>query len=242
MEKELYLTFDIDWASDEVIQDLIDLLEHYNVKATFFVTHESAVIKKIRLHSLIELGIHPNFNNLLNHSRPEIDAVSILDEMKRIVPEAVSVRSHSLFSNSRLINEFVSRGYKYDLNMFIPSWSKIECKAYKEVNGIVRMPYFWEDDIHAYAIKQNVEQNWSVDKYLQIKGLKVFDFHPIHVFLNTEDLVRYDGCRSVLKNFLQLKQHCNDYSNPGTRFFLLSLIEKGKYEGFEFKKISEVNY
>ncbi len=28
-------------------------------------------------------------------------------------------------------------------------------------------------------------------------GLKVFDFHPIHVFLNTENLERYEGSRSL---------------------------------------------
>ena len=34
-----FLTFDIDWASDEVLGYCIDLVESFGVKATWFATH-----------------------------------------------------------------------------------------------------------------------------------------------------------------------------------------------------------
>ena len=39
--KKIYLTFDIDWAHDEIIQDVILILEEYSASATFFATHKS---------------------------------------------------------------------------------------------------------------------------------------------------------------------------------------------------------
>lgn len=48
-DKSLFLTFDIDWASDEIIQDTLDILKENEVKATFFITHESELfIKSLR--------------------------------------------------------------------------------------------------------------------------------------------------------------------------------------------------
>ena len=193
----------------------------------------------LKNHSLIELGIHPNFNNLLNETHSEKDAVAILDTIQSIVPDAVSVRSHSLFQSSRLYNLFRERGFEYDLNMFIPNWSGIACQPYCEVNGIVRMPYFWEDDIHAYAIEQNIEMNWDTDRFLAVKSLKVFDFHPIHVFLNMENLERYEKSRVHLRSINDLQLCVNEYNQPGTRTFLVNLISSGKKSGYEFLKISD---
>ena len=38
---KMFLTFDIDWCSDEVLLYTLDIIEKYNIKATFFVTHET---------------------------------------------------------------------------------------------------------------------------------------------------------------------------------------------------------
>lgn len=61
----IFLTFDIDWAHDDVLNDTIDLVEDAGVAATWFVTHDTPVLDKLRANSKFELGIHPNFNFLL---------------------------------------------------------------------------------------------------------------------------------------------------------------------------------
>lgn len=45
----LYLTFDVDWACDEVLADTIDLVEEADVCATCFVTHDAPLLKRLRL-------------------------------------------------------------------------------------------------------------------------------------------------------------------------------------------------
>ena len=35
-QDRVFLTFDIDWAHDEVLEDTLNLVSDYNVKATFF--------------------------------------------------------------------------------------------------------------------------------------------------------------------------------------------------------------
>ena len=65
-EDKIFLTFDIDWCSDEVLSFTLDIIEKNNIKATFFVTHETLLLERMRDNPKIELGIHPNFNFLLN--------------------------------------------------------------------------------------------------------------------------------------------------------------------------------
>ena len=55
------LTFDIDWAPDWMIEEVASILIEHNVKTTWFVTHASPAIDKLRqMPELFELGIHPN--------------------------------------------------------------------------------------------------------------------------------------------------------------------------------------
>jgi len=59
---KIFLSFDIDWAIDEAVESLADMLEARGVAATFFVTHDSPVLARLASNPLFELGIHPNFD------------------------------------------------------------------------------------------------------------------------------------------------------------------------------------
>ena len=63
---KLFLTFDVDWCSDEVLSYTLDIVEKYDINSTFFITHQTALLDRMRENPKIELGIHPNFNPLLN--------------------------------------------------------------------------------------------------------------------------------------------------------------------------------
>ncbi|WP_203363283.1 polysaccharide deacetylase family protein [Bacillus sp. REN10] len=93
-ENTIFLTFDFDWACDEVISYTIDLLNKHDVPATFFVTNDTPILNKLKYNSNFELGIHPNFNDLLAGTSHEA-AETVISKIKKIVPDAVSVRSHS---------------------------------------------------------------------------------------------------------------------------------------------------
>ena len=42
------LTFDTDWAPDYAIDYVVKKLEKWNIRATWFVTHDSQVIQKLK--------------------------------------------------------------------------------------------------------------------------------------------------------------------------------------------------
>lgn len=215
----IYLTFDIDWASDEVLSYTIDLLETYGARATFFVTHDTKLLNRMRKNPNFELGIHPNFNFLLNGSH-ELGAnyKEVIERLLEIVPEAKSVRSHSVTQNSHILGAFQELGLTHDSNHFVSVIADIELKPWLLWNGLIRCPYFWEDDVH-YTEKDD----YTVDQLLMRKGLKIFDFHPIHVFLNTEHATRYEESKYCHRNWTELQSFKNtDY---GTENILIEILE-----------------
>jgi polysaccharide deactylase WbmS-like protein/formyl transferase-like protein len=136
-------------------------------------------------------GIHPNFNPLFDPGRAA-SAASVLDELMAIVPEAKSVRSHSLLQSnrSRLLREFAARGLTHDANMFLPF----------EATGLVAP---WRDLSASCAfLNAGRAMSRSAPKACRRRrrrdenGVPVtIDFHPIHYFLNTAQLQDYESCR-----------------------------------------------
>ena len=215
---DIFITIDIDWACDDVLHDTINLLENAGVSATWFVTHDTPILNRLRANKNFELGIHPNFNNLLS-GEGGIDFRKIIDNLLEIVPEAISARSHSLTFNAHILSYFKEVGIKYDCNQYIPNYSGIEINPWLHFNGMVRVPHFWEDDC---AFSGSLD--YGLDNLILLNGLKVFDFHPIHIYLNSENIERYNCAKRFLdlpKELLNLR-----FAGHGTRDFFTMLIRK----------------
>ena len=216
--EKVFLTFDIDWACDAVLTDVIDFVEAAQVQVTWFVTHLTPLLSRLRANPNFELGIHPNFNFLLTgQTKCGIDAKDVCKRLLDIVPEAKSVRSHFMTQNSDFLELFARMGLTHDCNHYVPEQSEIELRPWILWNGLVKVPHFWEDDLALLYAK-----NTPVQALKSRKGLKVFDFHPIHVFLNTENLKRYDQSRPHLGNVAELIMHRNP--GQGTRTALEKLL------------------
>jgi hypothetical protein len=215
-----YLTFDVDWASDDVINYTIDILEKYNAKATFFITHDTKILDRLRKNPNFELGIHPNFNFLLNGSTEKgLNYNQVIENILKIVPEAVSVRSHSMTQNSNILDAFKKFGLTHDCNHFISNSSGIKLKPWVLWNGLIRCPYFWEDDI--YVMEKNKRDiNYTCSQ----EGLKIFDFHPIHIFLNMSKISQYESTRKYHNDYGILKKYRNQ--EYGTENILKFILEK----------------
>ncbi len=225
-ESNAYITLDIDWAHDYVIEDTVNIIERANIQATWFVTHDTPILKRIAENPNFELGIHPNFNYLLEgSSRNGSNSKEVIERLMSIVPSAKSIRSHSLTQSTRLIDLFQSFGLMHEVNQFIPFHAGIKLKPWKTWNGIYRVPYCWEDDIHLlYTSHNDINQLDPSDILISNNGgLKIFNFHPIHVFLNTEKLDRYENTRELQNN--PQKLILNRYVGHGTRSRLISLLE-----------------
>ena len=94
-ENNFFLTFDVDWAHEEIIADTLNLLYNHDASATFFATHESSVLKSVIEDKKHEVGIHPNFNDLINNTCVGENAESRLKNLLELFPSAKSIRSHS---------------------------------------------------------------------------------------------------------------------------------------------------
>lgn len=235
-EKNIYLTFDMDWACDELMDYLYNLLDKYDLYATVNVTNKFASMDKYINDERIELGIHPNFNPMLDGKICK-EKETVIKECKELAPEAVVARSHSLTTSSGITNLLHSSGIKYELNYYIPPHEGI-CIRPWEKGGVLQIPFFYEDDL--YLMEEcDFKPEFYLDK--DIHMLRVFNFHPIHLFLNCENLNRYDGIRNNYKDYEYIKKYINtrDY---GIYNFFCELVETAKKEGYQFKKISGIEY
>jgi hypothetical protein len=220
----VYISLDMDWACDEVLEYAIDLVEESDIKATFFITHGTPLLSRLRNNSNIELGIHPNFNPLLDKDHGT-SAYEILRDIHDIVPEAISVRSHALMTGSLLSDLFYKEGLRIESNTYYYAGrgNMIPPPAYDPC-GILRVFHFWEDDCHSAWIDKNVEHDWNVHRFLNLEGVKIFDFHPIHLFLNTEKTQRYESCRAFHRKPSELIDHRNT-NGCGTYTFFTDLVD-----------------
>jgi hypothetical protein len=214
---KIFLTIDIDWAPDFVLEQTYDLFNKAKIPATWFITHDTPFNNKLFSNSLFATGIHPNFNPLLQGSPNSAD--SILNEMKTLVPGAVTVRSHSLTQSSVLLNLFAEKGFRFDLNTFIPMHSWISVRPVQHWGGVWQLPHVWEDDIHCYY---NLTYPDVLKQIREYQGLLILDFHPIHLFLNTEKFSRYFSVKNNMSDMELLRKNiCDSY---GTRNFFSELI------------------
>lgn len=218
-QNSCFLTIDVDWASDDVLLDTINIIEASDVPATWFITHDTVLLKRLSANPKFELGIHPNFNYLLcGESTNGRNAEEVLDRILTIVPNAQSVRSHSMTQSAILQDIFHKKGLLFDLNCFIPEQSYLSLKPWKLWNNLTIVPYFWEDNLACMY-----SQNSPIEQLTQREGLKVFDFHPIHIFLNTENLERYEKARPFQRSAKDLAQFKNT-QRAGTRTALEYLL------------------
>lgn len=239
MKKDIFLTFDMDWASDEVLQDFYELICELDICGTLFVTHDTKLLDVFRRDGRLELGIHPNYNMLLDGSAESDSVESVIATLKRIVPEAVTVRAHCLASSSLILNEYKKYGLKYDLNILYPPKRGDCIQCFHNIAGLISIPFIFEDDVYMMYTEKE-----SIDFYVgegYFEAPRVFNFHPIHLFLNTDKHKTYENAKPYLSDHGRLKKFCNK-NTAGARNWLIELVNIAKAEGYTFKKIGDGNW
>lgn len=158
-----FLTFDIDWVSDEVLGYCIDLVESFGIKATWFATHTTPLLERLRANPNFELGIHPNFLPLLNGDfMYGKNYQEVLCYYMDIVPEATAMRAHSLATSSRILIKAKEMGITHESNLCIPLQATKEQKLlapFINWDGLTRCPYHYADDVACmYGVLEDVSQ------------------------------------------------------------------------------------
>lgn len=232
MDKCYALTFDIDWAPDFAILHCLELLENAGCKGTFFATHSTSLNNVIveRGHNL---GIHPNFLPGSSHGS---DVQEIISECLNYAPDAWCMRTHALLQSTPLLHEIFSKfpQLKLDVSLLMHR-SAFAHKIKWEIDGVSfdRLLYNWEDDAQFSRFKKDKLPD------LFFGELTVFDFHPIHVFLNSTDGSEYHNLK-LEQSHLSLsslnKQVVERYVNHGlgTQSYLKEVLaSKNKCIGLD---------
>lgn len=213
------LSFDIDWASDEVLNYVIDIVEEAQVKCCFFVTHNTPVLERIRKDKKFELGIHPNFNPLIQNNSTK-SADEILTDLKAIVPEATVFRSHSLTTSGSFLGLYKKHGANYLSNYMMNGVKNIQ--PFYQVNGQIEVPIYYADDGELFLTSNPDIPRKKTPFDKPNDGIQVYNFHPIHVALNCTNIDDYQQSKNEALDV----QRINYYSENrvGIKNKLLELI------------------
>lgn len=220
---EYHLTFDIDWAPDESIALCLSMLQEAGVKATFFTTHRTDLNKEITQQGH-ELGIHPNFLPNSSHGK---SVKEIIDSCLAFAPNARFMRTHALVQSSPLLCEIFGHYSQLttDISLFMQGAEYVQ-KSHFNFDGVTfeRILYNWEDDA---TFGMN---DFDYTKAAFHGARTIYDFHPIHVHLNSTDGSEYGALKKAFagKPLMQLSgQEVDEFKNhdAGVRHFLQSVLD-----------------
>jgi polysaccharide deactylase WbmS-like protein len=221
---DVVATLDVDWAPDFAIDFTAELLAGEGVRSTWLVTHASPAIERLAARpDLFELGIHPNFAAGSSHGNtPQ----AVLDHCMDLLPGARTMRAHSLVTSSPLMNLVVAESpIVADLSIFLPHAPALAPVPYTFGGRTVyRIPFYWEDD-YEYGLET---PSWDLAEHLEeAPGLKIFNFHPIHVYLNSRDGRAYAELKAQAEPLTRLSEEATAASvnaGTGTRTLFSALV------------------
>jgi hypothetical protein len=229
----LCLSFDADWAADFVLADVLEHLQAWGVsRGTLFVTHDTA--QNVAWQAAgFELGVHPNFNSLFDGETMQ-STDDIISAMQALVPEARSVRCHGLTRSGVLSQRFLQAGYTHESNLMLPLRNGNRLQPFYQPPGLLQVPFGWGDYDHLAS-----NTNFYLDNYFSQSGLQVFNFHPIHIYLNCETVNRYMSAKEHMQNRKKLEEY-RFKGVGGVANFLQALIARAKRESRELLAIADI--
>ena len=204
------ITIDTDWAIQPLIDDTVQLLEQYKINSTFFITNKID-FSKLKKH---ELAIHPYFKTVLSQEKVLRKTLEILPSKK-----SKGIRSHTLYNNSNLIGSYKKYGIEYDSNFFIPN-AKEPKPFFFEWTNVLEIPIFFIDNGYVFTNNKFILNKINLTN----NGVKVFCFHPFHIFMNTSSNKEYNNLKKNYKNFEHLSTK-RQLTKKGVRSLFIELLE-----------------
>jgi hypothetical protein len=199
-------------------------------KATFFCTERFASLAS-QPH---EISPHPDFPN----SGGWLEAI---DRMRIEFPNAKTWRSHSLFFSQAINVELQRRNYQ--AVSVVEQFGDKFPLPYKLPWGLTQFPIYYMDnsDFCDFSSERNRKHvpfsRELIDTAIAGSGVYVFDFHPIHLELNTPNFEYYASNRDQFKS----GSHSRDvsFSGRGTRTFYEDLVAAMQLQNIFSKTLLE---
>ena len=226
-EPRIILSLDTDCGNEDVVKNTIDiLLGNYINKFTIFATENFYIFNT--LPPTVEIGLHPYISSIS-------EAEEKISSLKNTFPLSVSLRNHTLFNSARLFPIYNRQGIRATSNYL--SFLSKNITPIRLPYDINEYPIYFMDD--AYIILYNHPDKFSVGSLkLNSPGLKVLTFHPIHIFLNTNDLAQYSKSKNNFNNIRKLKRNIN--KNKGIKNLFIDTLQYIKKEQMSIFTFSEL--
>jgi hypothetical protein len=208
------ITFDIDWAPDEIVDEIISLLNEYNAPATFFCTNftkdnsgkSSSLIGRVQEQH--EIALHPNFQHVENYATEWNDLLTLY-------PTVTGWRSHNGMSGWPIMKGALDRGLRYEVFSSVFSGYVAPCQVNRALKGYhVFTTAFWDSHM-----LHEPEFSWTLDELPQRSLFEdddkifVLGFHPNILYYDMRTVHEYNKRKSsyhvvdVKSSFHQRKEH-----------------------------------
>jgi len=228
-EPVVVITIDTDWTPAVCLEDTLQMLKASGMPATIFAT----VDVNCEMIANCDLGIHPNFQG---------GAQNLDDIHKEIAaclgkfPRASGLRAHALVNSTR--HYFILRDHfpqiKYTSNHTMPEFSGI--MPFRVESMRPELPIFFMDNLylemHAHFDFRDLAQR------LARPGLKVLDFHPFHLFINSQNKSHFSAAKEAYQNPVALLRYRR--AGEGARQLFEYLIEEIKRHNWRTATCSEI--
>ena len=217
---------DTDWISEKGLgQVLDDFFE--DVPVTVFATGPYSSLNESDLR---EIGVHPNYE----HSTPREALEPLLSEF----PSAVGHRAHSLHYTERLRPLFYEFGISYD-SAFM-HYFKTDVQPSMIGRGVVELPQYFMDMFHLEMSRgKSTSETWDIGQVdFESAGLRIFNFHPVHLLLNTGTEEHYFDSKEHYQDTARLQGLANN--DEGAATFLTALVQQLKQKGIQPHLLREI--
>ena len=236
MSCKIFLTIDLDWASEVVIQETLDWFHDNNIAVTVFATHESEVV--MNRMSTLEVGLHPYFSH---DSSQGSTPTETLESLSKITTNVPIYRSHRFLDSNQI------RGHMKKLGMLA---SSNVCTDLDPVNpfthrsGMTEIPISLEDGNY-------LERGYDLGNVQQIVNLIsnsdifVIAIHPMHFVLNTPHYqwmrdIKDSTSRNRWNNLTITEVNELRHTDLGISSFLKGLVIVLKNQGYKFEFLSDL--
>lgn len=219
----LCLTFDSDHMDEARMAEFLGTVEVPGT-GTFFCTQPYACLEGAH-H---EVGPHPTLES-------GGDWRAELERMRALFPKARGWRSHSCVFSHLLAEWLAGNGYRYastndqfghkGIQPVRHPWGVWHFPIFYMDNMDFSSPCFWGEEADGPFSERMIETALGDD------GIYVFDFHPVHLLLNTPDRNHYFAARDRFKAGEALEGLA--YPGSGTRSFYDRLCRAMQRQGRE---------
>ncbi len=186
------LTGDQDWAPTWTVERELRTAAEVGSAVHLFATNDDPLVREPPPG--LTLGIHPNFLPGSSHGD---SAEAVVKHCRELVPGSTTCRTHGFAESTYWLAALGRHGIRADSNTCLMLQPGIV--PLMHASGLLRFPVFLEDDVLMHWAG-GVPPLDAVAEHLFTPGLKILNFHPAHVGINSRSVAHYQAVRRSLSD------------------------------------------